>query len=122
MTHQGTEQSSVIPPKQWGMALAQKLWDVYDAWHRKESDSAATLITAAHMIDDFGNQIRAERDAEVMELVEALNDLSSMYSHAWDLVDGGLMMMREVSIPKFEKAHAKAQKVLSKHTKPKDTQ
>ena len=50
--------------------------------------------------------------AQVDALAGALKDLSAMYAHAWDLVDGGLMMMG-TSIPKFEKAHKAAYKALT---------
>lgn len=43
---------------------------------------------------------------------EALKDITKMYSHAWDLVNGGLMMMPD-SIPQFEKAHEKVEKALA---------
>ena len=44
-------------------------------------------------------------------LVKALQDLSKMYSHAWDVVDGGLMMHGN-SIDHFESAHHAAQVAL----------
>jgi hypothetical protein len=56
----------------------------------------------------------AERDrpkAENETLRAALSELSAMYAHAWDLVDGGLIMMGP-SIPRFEAAHAAARKAL----------
>ena len=62
--------------------------------------------------------MRVERDrlhAEVAALRTALKDLSDMYGHAWDLVDGGLMMMDHrrrfralQSISRFERAHEAA--------------
>ncbi|MEY9676062.1 hypothetical protein ABIE93_005996 [Bradyrhizobium elkanii] len=44
-------------------------------------------------------------------LVKALTDLSNMYSHAWDSVDGNLLMLGP-SIDRFEKAHHAAQVAL----------
>lgn len=44
-------------------------------------------------------------------LVKALTDLSNMYSHAWDCVDGNLVMLGP-SIERFEKAHYAAQVAL----------
>lgn len=41
-------------------------------------------------------------------LVKALTDLSNMYSHAWDCVNGNLVMLGS-SIERFEKAHYAAQ-------------
>lgn len=49
--------------------------------------------------------------AEIARLRSALEGLSNMYSYAWDLADGGLMMMPD-SIPKFEAAHAAARTAL----------
>jgi hypothetical protein len=42
--------------------------------------------------------------ARIAELEAALRGLSDMYSHAWDLVAGGLVM-QPPSIPRFEEAH-----------------
>jgi hypothetical protein len=53
--------------------------------------------------------------AAAPDLLEALNDLSAVYTHAWDLVDGGLMMFGD-SIPRFEAAHAKARAAIGKAT------
>jgi hypothetical protein len=47
-------------------------------------------------------------------LAKALHELSAMYTHAWDLVGGGLVML-EASIPRFEKAHANAIAALAAH-------
>lgn len=49
---------------------------------------------------------------EVEKLRSALKGLSDMYTHAWDLADGGLMMM-ESSMDRFEKAHQVAYDVLN---------
>jgi hypothetical protein len=45
------------------------------------------------------------------EAIAALKELSAMYAHAWDRVDGCLVMMPG-SIERFEKAHAEAKRVL----------
>lgn len=50
---------------------------------------------------------KEQLDNSKAELLGALSELSDMYSHAWDLVDGGLMMFQD-SIPRFEKAHLRA--------------
>lgn len=65
------------------------------------------------MTTDEAVKRQAGRDCLVRELVEALGELHGMYSYAWDLVDGGLMMFAD-SIPKFEAAHAKAAKALAR--------
>lgn len=49
--------------------------------------------------------------AAIPEMLAALRGLSKMYSHAWDSVDGNLVMLGP-SIERFEKAHHEAQKVL----------
>lgn len=49
---------------------------------------------------------------EVEKLRSALKGLSDMYTHAWDLAEGGLMMM-ESSMDRFEKAHQVAYDVLN---------
>lgn len=50
------------------------------------------------------------------EMREALQELSAMYTYAWDTVDGGLLMMGS-GIDRFEKAHAKAKAALSPTSK-----
>lgn len=47
-------------------------------------------------------------EASNKELLVALEALSKMYSHAWNLVDGGLMMMPDQSVPMFDAAHTLA--------------
>jgi len=44
-------------------------------------------------------------------MVKALTDLSNMYAHAWDRVDGGLTMFGS-GVERFEKAHYAAQVAL----------
>ena len=44
-------------------------------------------------------------------LVKALTELSNMYTHAWDRVDGGLTMFGS-SVDRFEKAHRDAHVLL----------
>ena len=44
-------------------------------------------------------------------LVKALTELSHMYTHAWDRVDGGLTMFGS-SVDRFEKAHRDAHVLL----------
>lgn len=46
-----------------------------------------------------------------LALREALKELTDLYSHIWDRVDGAFVLM-PASIPRFEKAHAKAVRVL----------
>lgn len=73
--------------------------------------SERTVIAASvNVIRRLEKENRALRSQLAIK-DKALADLSNMYSHAWDLVDGGLMMMPD-SIPKFEDAHAAARKAL----------
>lgn len=65
------------------------------------------------MTTDEAVKRQAAHEFLMQELVEALEELHGMYSYAWDLVDGGLMMFAD-SIPKFEAAHAKAAKALAR--------
>ena len=51
--------------------------------------------------------------AAAPDLLSALEELSSMYGHAWDRVDGALVMMGS-SIERFENAHEKARAALAK--------
>lgn len=51
--------------------------------------------------------------AAAQELYDALAELSDMYVHAWDVADGGLMMMGS-SVERFEKAHEAATAALAK--------
>lgn len=57
-------------------------------------------------------QSPTDEDARLMAaapvLLAALTDLSNMYSHAWDRVDGGLTMFGS-SVDRFERAHHAAQ-------------
>ena len=50
----------------------------------------------------------AEAANDIELLRAALKGLSDLYSYAWDRVDGGLMMMPEGGVPKFEAAHKAA--------------
>lgn len=52
-----------------------------------------------------------ELGARIVELERALTELSEMYTHAWDLTDGGLIMMGP-SVARFETAHANARRAL----------
>ncbi len=61
--------------------------------HVMKPDDVTDYGLAADMIDS---------------LAAALKGLSDMYSFSWDLVDGGLMMMPERGVPKFEAAHKAA--------------
>lgn len=54
--------------------------------------------------------IEAERE-KVRKLREALKGLSDMYTYAWNLTEGGLIMFPE-SVDRFEVAHAKAKQAL----------
>jgi len=60
--------------------------------------------------DDAADALDA-RDARIAELEGALRELSAMYSHAWDTVNGDLLMMSG-SIPRFEAAHKRAEEAL----------
>lgn len=61
------------------------------------------MINAADALD--------AKDARIKELEGALRELSAMYSHAWDTVNGDLLMMSG-SIPRFEAAHKRAEEAL----------
>ena len=74
-----------------------------------------TPTPAAHytgMTIDLLQERMAQAEREKAQLVEALSGLSKMYASAWDLVDGGLVMLPD-SIPKFEKAHSIAYATLA---------
>jgi len=58
---------------------------------------------AADALDAQAERIKA--------LDGALRELSAMYSHAWDTVNGDLLMMSG-SIPRFEAAHKRAEEAL----------
>lgn len=53
------------------------------------------------------SESEARRDKAFEAMREALMELSAMYTHAWDLVEGGLVMTQS-SMPRFENAHAAA--------------
>lgn len=54
-----------------------------------------------------------EDRVELAELIEAAKAISDMYTHAWDLTDGGLLMMAS-SVPRFEERHAALTAALAK--------
>jgi hypothetical protein len=51
--------------------------------------------------------------AAAPDLLEALAELSAMYAHTWDRVDGALVMLHS-GVTRFEAAHAKAAAALEK--------
>ena len=52
---------------------------------------------------------RAEAaEAESARLREALTEMESMYTHCWDLADGGDKLMMEKSVGRFDEACRKA--------------
>jgi len=62
---------------------------------------------------------RAETDrAALLEVCKAMSDL---YVYAWDLVDGGLMMMADSGVPAFEEAHGKCQAAIVAAESPDST-
>lgn len=68
-------------------------------------------------LDDLSSAA-VERDrlkATNRELLAALRELSAMYTHAWDLVDGGLTMLSG-SVDRFEAAHENARAAISRAT------
>lgn len=50
--------------------------------------------------------------SRIRELEEALRGLSNMYTHAWDLADGGGLIMLPPSIERFEASHEAARAAL----------
>ncbi len=71
-----------------------------------------------HMYDPcpkcIGNASDSRRDnleQENATLRAALSELSNVYTHCWDLVDGGLILMPS-SMERFENANAGARKAL----------
>jgi hypothetical protein len=61
--------------------------------------------------DETEDEYIARLEASNAALVKALTDLSNMYAHAWDRVDGGLTMFGS-GVERFEKAHYAAQVAL----------
>jgi len=49
----------------------------------------------------------------VGEVLAALKDLCAMYAHAWDRVDGALVMMAD-SVERFERCHERAREAIEK--------
>jgi hypothetical protein len=72
----------------------------------------ATIVAVRHRLPAVVNEPNMRLIAAAPELLEALEALSRMYSHAWDRADGGGLMMLPPSIPQFEEAHAKAQDLI----------
>ena len=120
MTHQGTEQSGVISSEEFAI-----FWcDVCSIRNLNTFPPSAiyTTSTKEQVVERLkarDSQIRAERDAEVMELVDVLKELveslrfKELIKETYDMQDYALC------IRKFGLALAKANNVTSKHTKPK---
>lgn len=63
------------------MELAQKLWNVYGEWHLEKSDSAATLISAKHHIEQYGKSVQSE-------LLEALAFYAEVDNYKKEIIRG----------------------------------
>ena len=70
--------------------------DDYEVANLSSSADCAFIVTAVNNHD---------------ALVKALTELSNMYTHAWDRVDGGLTMFGS-SVDRFQKAHRDAHVLL----------
>lgn len=66
--------------------------------------TARGALRRQRIYDQALKMLTEARTDEVLQLRAALKDLTDMYTHAWDLVDGGLIMLPP-SIPRFEAAH-----------------
>jgi hypothetical protein len=68
---------------------------------------------------DYQSALAAAWEQRCRKLYAAAVELSAMYGHAWDRVDGALIMMGG-SVPRFEKAHEVMSEVLSLLDLPKE--
>lgn len=78
--------------------IGNKMADICNQWEALYDKAAAER-----------NELREQRD----ELLAALKELSAMYTHTWDSVNGDLLMLVD-SIPRFEAAHEKARAALAR--------
>ena len=111
MTHQGTEQSGVMSAEDF----ARKWMIEASAHFTWRGDTRVTTITPSKedvvkALNERDSQIRAERDAEVRELVAALVRIKEMCCHPIPHLD------------RLESIFYIASTATEKHTKPKDTQ
>ncbi len=80
-----------------------RLAELIESWLRK-----GVLVTfenhGSRVLIDETNNVMSEAATEIEKMRAALKVIHNMYQHAWDLTDGGLMMMG-ASVPKFGAAH-----------------
>jgi len=103
---QGSDPSDFIVTEPTGRTICEPNDPLYDnpSW---VSDKKLRQISIEEA------QANARLIAAAPELLEALKELSAMYTHAWDS-DGGALIMLPPSVPRFEAAHAKAVDAISK--------
>lgn len=85
-------------------------------WNIVTNASRMRVIANVHI--EAGNKMdlaNAHLIASAPDLLAALQELSAMYTHAWDRSDGGAVMLPE-SIRRFEKAHADAAAAIARAT------
>lgn len=100
----------------WAKERGHPLCDVIPSYGPASSMPKTELRFSDIAWETFqaASDLAAKREREDVDgLLTALKDLSKMYTHAWDLVDGGLTMMGE-SIPLFEKRHKAASKAIER--------
>lgn len=68
---------------------------------------------AAKKLEEDARRKRYQMESAAPDMLEALKELSAMYSHAWD-AEGGALVMLPPSVARFEAAHEKAQIAIAK--------
>lgn len=83
----------------------------YEAY--RTNDFTARGYTRMRHYDPALLSIAQELHAMLVECGAASKELSNMYTHAWDRVDGAVFMAGE-SVPRFERAHHGVELMLAK--------
>ena len=130
MTHQETEQSGVMRADDFARKWMVEAY-AHFTWR---GDTRITTITPSKedvvkALNERDSQIRAERDAEVKELVECLEavkkeakaslDSSKLYLSICDEPDSIRQATLKIRKKQVEAFVFKLDEVISKHTKPK---
>lgn len=80
----------------------------------KSADFEDGFIAGLRQANLFSDQPSSEQTSKPAfeQMRDALEAIDKMYAHAWDRVDGGLMIMGD-SVAKYDKAHAKVRAALA---------
>ena len=89
-----------------------ELWPYFAERDGAVGVQVAVTEELTRILDDAKRGARAESSAAFEAMRKALEELSEMYTHAWDLTNGGLTMLGG-SMDRFERAHENARAALA---------